>query len=111
MNLDDTLQALRALSFITRFRILNLLYQKQQPLSQDQLVNLLEVSKSNISRHAKKLHNSTLIIEWKNGKHLYYALNPNLKPKSILNLLKEFQTAPQLQKDSRKLKALKTPKS
>ena len=104
MNLEEYLQHLKALSFLTRFRILNLLYQSNHALSQSQIVDILEVSKSNISRHSKILHNSNLIIEWKHGKHIYYHLNPNLKPKSILSILKEFQKESVLQKDLKKLK-------
>ena len=104
MNLEDYLLHLKALSSLTRFRILNLLYQTDNVLTQSQIVDILEVSKSNISRHSKILHNSNLIIEWKHGKHIYYHLNPNLKPKSILSILKEFQKEPILQKDLKKLK-------
>ena len=104
MNLEAYLHALRALAFITRFRILNLLHQKNQPLSQQQLVDILEVSKSNISRHAKILKNANLIIQWKNGKHIYHALDPNLKPKRIINIIKEFQGNPKLKRDIKNLK-------
>ena len=104
LNQEDYLQALRALAFITRFRILNLLYQrKPQTLSQQQIVDILEVPKSNISRHSKKLKNANLITQWKIGKHIYQAINPNLKIKSIMSLMKEYENNPTLKQDLKKL--------
>lgn len=108
MTLEDYLHKLKALSSLTRFRILNLLYQKDS-LAQWQIVDALEVSKSNISRHAKILLEANLIIDWKDRKQVFYHLNPNLKPKSILLVLKEFQKNETLQRDLRKLKKLTKP--
>ncbi|MGH2638106.1 MAG: ArsR/SmtB family transcription factor [Rhabdochlamydiaceae bacterium] len=108
MNLEDTLQHLKALSSLTRFRILNLLYQSNQLLSQEQLVDALDVSKSNVSRHAKILHNAELILQWKEGRSVHYKLNADLKPGSILDVIKEFQDNPKLKHDLKKLKAKST---
>ena len=104
LDLEDYLHILRAVASLTRFRILNILYQNKQPLSQQQLVDILEVSKSNVSRHAKILRNSNLIIQWKGGKHIYYALSPYLKPKTIITILKEVRKDTILQHDLKKLK-------
>ena len=84
MTLDNYLHLLKSISSKTRFRILNLLYQNKKILSQSQLVDILEVSKSNISRHAKILHESNLLIQWKTSRTIHYALNPIVKQNSLL---------------------------
>ncbi len=104
MTLEETLQHLKALSSLTRFRIMNLLYENPgNGISPHKLVDILEVSKSNISRHAKILYKANLILEIKDGKYAYYFLNRNLKPKGILAILKEFKQHPTLKKDLKKL--------
>ncbi len=107
MSLEETLQHLKALASFTRFRIMNLLYEKKGAgLTPHILVDVLEVSMSNISRHAKILYKANLLIEIKDGKYAYYFLNKNLKPKGILQILKEFEQHPTLKKDLRKLEKL-----
>ena len=108
MTLEDYLKHLKALSTLTRFRIPNLLYQQKNTyLYQHEIVTILEITKSNISRHCKILATTELVNTYKSGKHVYYSLNPFLKPKSILNIIEEFQIQPILKQDINKLKALK----
>ena len=105
MTLEDYLHLLKSISSPTRFRILSLLYQNKKVLSQWQLVEILEVSKSNISRHAKILRESNLLIQWKTGKTIHYALNPIVKQNSLLiKILKGLSKNSVLTSDLKKTK-------
>ena len=104
MTLESYLHLLKSISSPTRFRILNLLYQNKKVLSQWQLVEILEGSKSNISRHSKILRESNLIIQWKTGKTIHYALNPTVKTNSLLmKILKGLSKNSVLTQDLKKL--------
>jgi DNA-binding MarR family transcriptional regulator len=106
MTLDEYLHILKAVSSLTRFRILNLLYQHDRPIGQTELVEVLQVKKNNISRHAKILYEAGIIDYWKTTIHVYYTLNKNQKIKSITALLKEYQDNPTLKRDHKNLRKL-----
>ena len=104
MTLEVYIHLLKSISSTTRFRMLNLLYQNKKVLSQWQLVDILEVSKSNISRHAKILRESNLLIQWKTSRIIHYALNPVVKQNSLLiKILKGLSKNSVLTHDLKKL--------
>ena len=108
MTLEAYIHILKSISSPTRFRILNLLYQEKKVLAQWQLVEILEVSKSNISRHAKILRESNLIIQWKTSRTIHYALNPTVKSNSLLmQILKGRSKNSVLRSDLKKLNNIK----
>ena len=108
MTLDDYIHLLKSISSPTRFRMLNLLYQEKKVLAQWQLVEILEVSKSNISRHAKILRESNLLIQWKTSRTIYYALNPIVKANSLLmKILKGLSKNSVLRSDLKKMNNIK----
>ena len=109
MTLEEYLHILKAVSSLTRFRILNLLYRSNRAIGQTEFVEVLQTAKSNVSRHAKILCEANITISWKTRKRVYYTLNPNIKIKSISAILKEYQENALLKRDLKNLKKLTPP--
>ena len=63
----------KALADETRIRILNLLYKKE--LNVNEIVSILDMGQSRISRHLKILSDSSLLISRKDGLWVFYKAN------------------------------------
>lgn len=95
----------KCLSDRTRLRIVRLLAQSRFELCVCELVDSLEESQYNVSRHLKILKYSGLVVERKEGRWVYYGLRK--KRDEFINLvLKSVQTIvePFAKKDARELK-------
>ena len=81
----------KALSDNTRIRILKLLFQRE--LCVCELMQVLEMSQSRISRHVNLLKQAGLVKDRREGKWVYYSLDPdsfNPYARSILDLFSEW---------------------
>ena len=95
----------KALSDITRLRILNLLLQGD--LCGCDLQNVLGVSQSNISRHLTYLKNSGLALDHRVGFRIFYRLAVSNQParKLLFEYLRNaFRHQPLLTEDIKRLK-------
>ena len=69
----ETVNYFKALSDETRLRILNLLYKKE--LNVNEIISILNMGQSRISRHLKILSDSSLISSRKDGLWVFYKVN------------------------------------
>ena len=88
----ELIKALKALSDITRLRIVNLL--QYGDLCVCELETLLDITQSNASRHLLKLGNAGMVKYYKHAKYVYYAINGHLMDHypfltGLLNMLKD----------------------
>ena len=96
----------RAFGDETRLRILNLLIQRKE-LCVCELIEVLKIGQSKISRHLAYLKNAGLILDRKAGLWNYYLLKkPNdSSHKKLLDCLRQFiEDVPALKKDAAALK-------
>ena len=68
----------KALSDDTRLRIIRLFVLSQEELCLCELTDALEVSQYNVSRHLKVLVSVGLLVRQKEGRWVYFQLNPQL---------------------------------
>ena len=73
----DCIAALKALSEMTRLRILRLLFHHQ--LSVNEISDRLKVSQYNVSKHLRIMREAGLLESEKRGKQRLYAIAPELK--------------------------------
>ena len=79
----------KALSDETRLRILNLLH--NQALCVCNIMDVLEMGQSKISRHLTYLKNAGLVEDSKKEKWVYYSLSKNHSYLPLLKCLKELR--------------------
>ena len=104
-HVEQLSQTFKALAEPVRLRILNLLI-NQESLCVCDLVSVLELGQSTVSRHLAYLKNAGLVHSWRDGTWMHYAIDP--KSLTVLNLdvLKEqFKQAPQLSTDIQRLES------
>ncbi|PKL15182.1 MAG: hypothetical protein CVV50_00940, partial [Spirochaetae bacterium HGW-Spirochaetae-6] len=77
----------KVLSDATRLRILNLLDEAQ--LNGNELMELLAIPQSSVSKHLKALRDSDLIDERKEGTWRFYSLRQEGLPAQALKMLQE----------------------
>ena len=70
---------LRALSDPTRIRIVHLLTGRDD-LCVCELVDALDIPQYSVSRHLGVLKAAGIVTDWRQGKWMHYALDPNLSP-------------------------------
>lgn len=75
----------KALADETRLRILNLLYKKE--LNVNEIVSILNMGQSRISRHLKILSDSSLIISRKDGLWVFYKANDSSFSGDLIRLI------------------------
>lgn len=80
----ETVNYFKALSDETRLRIVNLLIKKE--LNVNEIVSILNMGQSRISRHLKILSDSSLINSRKDGLWVFYKANEAGYPGELLNL-------------------------
>jgi ubiquinone/menaquinone biosynthesis C-methylase UbiE len=74
----------KALSDPTRLRLLNILYQYE--LNVNEIVSIVDMIQSGVSRHLKILLESGLLVLRKDGSFIYYAANKSGDSLSLINL-------------------------
>jgi ArsR family transcriptional regulator len=81
----ETVTYFKALADETRLRILNLLYKKE--LNVNEIVSILNMGQSRISRHLKILSDSSLIISRKDGLWVFYKANDSSFSGDLIRLI------------------------
>ncbi len=75
--LENYVTTFKALSDLTRLRIMWLLLSIDSKISVSEIIDVLEESQYNISKHLKILKNANLIYEKKEGKWSFYHYQPS----------------------------------
>ena len=73
--MEKFVEIFKAVGDETRLRILNLLIKSEKPICACEIVDSLEKTQYNVSKHIKLLKNVGLIKESKEGRWKYYSLN------------------------------------
>ncbi len=91
--MEDYIKTIKSLSEKTRIRILALLHQARDACVSE-IVDALQESQYNVSRHLKVLQNAGLVVGSKKGRWIYYQLNENQAhfKKMLLNAVKEISS-------------------
>ncbi|SHJ93778.1 ArsR/SmtB family transcription factor [Pseudozobellia thermophila] len=75
-EMDDYIKVFKALSDMTRLKIMWLLLNIDEKVCVSEIVDVLEVYQYNVSRHLRILKDAKLINEVKEGKWVFYHLSP-----------------------------------
>ncbi len=88
--MEEYVKAIKSLSEKTRIRILALLHQAREACVSE-IVDTLQESQYNISRHLKVLQDADMVVGNRKGRWVYYQLNENQAhfKKVLLNGVKE----------------------
>ena len=101
--MDQLSQTFKALAEPVRLRIVNLLIQKDSLCVCD-LVTVLELGQSTVSRHLAYLKNAGLVRSWRDGTWMHYAIELNYLTILNLDILKQhFEQQPQMAEDIQRL--------
>ena len=101
--MDQLTQTFKALAEPVRLRIVNLLINKESLCVCD-LVTVLELGQSTVSRHLAYLKNAGLVRAWRDGTWMHYALES--EQLSVLDstvLKNQFSQQPQMLEDLKRL--------
>lgn len=74
--MKESIKVFKALSDMTRLKIIWLLTNIDEKICVSEIVEVLEVHQYNVSRHLKILKDAALIQEVKEGKWVFYYLSP-----------------------------------
>lgn len=74
--MEDYIKVVKSLSEKTRIRILALLHQAREACVTE-IVDALQESQYNVSRHLKVLQEAGMVVGSKKGRWMYYQLNEN----------------------------------
>jgi len=74
-NLEKSIRIFKALSEITRLKIIWLLLNIDSKICVSEIIEVLDVPQYNVSRHLKILSNAGLLGEIKEGKWVFYYIN------------------------------------
>ena len=80
----EIIKQFKALSDPTRLRLLNILYQYE--LNVNEIVSIIDMIQSGVSRHLKILLEAGLLVLRKDGSFIYYAANKAGDSLSLINL-------------------------
>ncbi len=91
--MEDYIKAIKSLSEKTRIRILALLHQAREACVSE-IVDSLQESQYNVSRHLKVLQDAGMVVGNKKGRWIYYQLNENQAhfKKMLLTAVKEISS-------------------
>lgn len=103
-DLDKGTEVFKALSDMSRVRILNLIFHNQEMCISD-LELILDFTQTKTSRHLIYLKNSGLLKYRKNDQWVYYYLNETYS-EFIAQILDSFKKDPVLQKDLNEYRTL-----
>ncbi|RAL21981.1 ArsR/SmtB family transcription factor [Thermoflavimicrobium daqui] len=104
MNLEQIAECHKSLGDKTRLRILSLL--KVEELCVCELVEILQMTQPAISQHIRKLKNTKLVKERRQGQWIFYSLDGSIYPffQSILDTLPDMKNEiEELKKSGRKV--------
>ncbi len=73
----NSLEIFKALSDDTRLRILHLLF--YEPLNVSEIISILKMGQSRISRHLKILQDAGILIAVREGSKIYYGIDPKFR--------------------------------
>lgn len=103
MTLEKTSQLFKALSDPIRLRILNLLIRKNS-FCVCEMVDILEIGQSTISRHLAYMKNSGLVESWREGVWMHYSLKKeNLQLIELAQLKLQLENCDVVINDNKKL--------
>jgi ArsR family transcriptional regulator len=98
-QLDTLAQTFKALSEPVRLRIIHLLMQRDSLCVCD-LVSVLELNQSTVSRHLSYLKNAGIVTSWREGTWMHYALEKDaLQWLNLPSLNAQFNLLETLQND------------
>ncbi|WP_029408689.1 metalloregulator ArsR/SmtB family transcription factor [Thiomicrorhabdus sp. Milos-T2] len=104
MKLDNITQLFKALSDPIRLRILNLLITKDS-FCVCEIVDILGIGQSTISRHLAYLKNSGLVESWREGVWMHYSLiKENMTIIEMENLKLQLEQCDSIIEDNKRLK-------
>ena len=94
-QLESTALFFKSLSEPVRLRILNLLIHAEYEICVCDLMVVLDVPQSVISRHLAYLRKANLVTARREGVWMHYSMNPSLDSlsKSILQILKDYSSS------------------
>ena len=75
----DLIRLLKALADPTRVRIIHLLKGRDE-LCVCELVDALDIPQYSVSRHLGVLKAAGIVTDWRQGKWMHYALDPDISP-------------------------------
>lgn len=107
-QLENTAQLFKTLSEPVRLRILNLLMHTENEICVCDLIRILEVPQSVISRHLAYLRKADLVRARRDGVWMHYSMNGEISPVSVkvLQVLKTYsETDESLAVEAAKLSA------
>ncbi|MCX8082015.1 MAG: metalloregulator ArsR/SmtB family transcription factor [bacterium] len=84
-------EVLKAAGEKTRLRIIRLLLESKSPLCVCEIMDCLEETQTNISKHLKILKYTGIIKEEKKGKWVMYSLSPN-KDDFLISVIKAIKS-------------------
>lgn len=103
--LEDYAQFHKALAEPVRLRILGLL-SIEDSLCVCEFMEVLELSQSTVSRHLAYLKNQGIVVSWREGTWMHYAIDKNHPAFDVLRVSLSFLAELELPKtDSRRLKS------
>lgn len=106
--MDLLAQHFKALAEPIRLRIINLLLIRGSLCVCD-LVSVLQLGQSTVSRHLAYLKNAGLVHSWREGTWMHYALEPESLYTLDLDVIKQlFKQQPQMNKDIQSLQSYET---
>ena len=90
-QLESSAQLFKTLSEPVRLRVLNLLIHAEQEICVCDLMQILEIPQSVVSRHLAYLRKADLVNSRREGVWIHYSVNAQLDqlPQAVLLLLKE----------------------
>jgi len=91
--MEEYVKAIKSLSEKTRIRILAVLHQAKEACVTE-IVETLQESQYNVSRHLKVLQDAGMVVGNKKGRWIYYQLNENQAhfKKILLDAVKEISS-------------------
>lgn len=103
MTLDTLTQIYKSLSEPIRLRIIHLLMQRESLCVCD-LVEILQLNQSTVSRHLSYLKNAGMVKAWREGTWMHYALNQaTLNPVNREFIESTMQDFAEIQQDQNRL--------
>ncbi len=93
IHVEDYIKVVKSLSEKTRIRILALLHQAREACVTE-IVDALQESQYNVSRHLKVLQEAGMVVGSKKGRWMYYQLNENQDhfKKTLLTAVQEISS-------------------
>jgi ArsR family transcriptional regulator len=85
--MPDLLQQLKALADPSRIRIIRAL--SREPLHVSELLEVLDMGQSRVSRHLRILSDAAVLVWRRDGSRIYYAIHPDLRSHPLWSLFED----------------------